>query len=282
MAQAATIHCHSNAAPRLERASGALRLGLKCERGGTRLDVLYQEGASKIRLLGVAPGHPIEAVLLNTAGGVTGGDRFVTDVDLAAGTSAVVTTQACERAYRARDGVAEVANHVALGAAARLDWLPQETIVYDGACFSRQLQADVAVDARLLAVEALVLGRTAHGEVVRHGHLRDAFHIRRGGRLIFADCFALDGVIADTMARSAIGGGAGAFATCLYAAPDAEARVEAAREALAVAQCEWGVSAFNGMLITRLLARDGASLRRHLIMFLDHMRGGAIPRLWSC
>ena len=77
-------------------------------RGGrTRIGRLYQEGAAKIRMPRTSA-DPLEAVLINTAGGLTGGDRLDWAVDVGDGASATVTTQACEKVYRAASDGAEV------------------------------------------------------------------------------------------------------------------------------------------------------------------------------
>ena len=92
---------------RLQRARGHGRLAAKASAAGTRLDVLYQDGCAKIRLPKTFDGA-MEAVLINTAGGLTGGDRIAWDLEARAGTRLTVTTQACERAYKAHASTATV------------------------------------------------------------------------------------------------------------------------------------------------------------------------------
>ena len=104
---------------------------------------------------------------------------MATEVSLAAGCRAVVTTQACEKIYRASSGSAEVRNRIAVGEGGRLDWLPQETILFDGARLARRLEAELAPGAELLLVEATIFGRSARGETVRSGLFADRWRIRR-------------------------------------------------------------------------------------------------------
>ena len=209
------------ASPPLQRAQGAGRLAVKAEGGVTRLARLYQDGCAKIRLPTDHAARGLEAVLINTSGGLTGGDRMIWHVEAEAGARLTLTTQACEKVYRARDGHAEIAVSLDAGAGARLDWLPQETILFDGAALSRTLEADLAADARLLAVEAVVLGRTAMGETVRRGTLRDRWRIRREGKLVFADDLRFEGPIADVAALTPTLAGGKAFASLLLVADDA-------------------------------------------------------------
>lgn len=265
----------------LERARGVVRVGLKTSGGATRLDTLFQEGTAKARLPNVARGSPPEIVLLNTSGGLTGGDTYEAEITLGAGTSATVTTQACEKVYKSAGGDAGVTTRLSLAPGAALAYVPQETIVYERGRIVRRLEVDMAEGSTLLAVEAFVLGRTARGERVTHGLVREDWRIRRGGALVYADALRLDGAVDAALSRSVTGAGAVALATLVLVAVDAEARVESVRDLLADPACEGGASAWNGLLAIRLLARDPAALRRRLVMLLPHVSGRAIPRVWS-
>ena len=191
--------------------------------GRTRLDRLYQSGSAKVRLPRVGTGEPLQAILINTAGGITGGDQLDYEVAVGDGAGAVVTTQAAERIYRRATGTAPIETTITVGAGGRLDWLPQETILFDRSSLTRRLAADVDETGSLLAVEAVVLGRAAMGEAVREASLNDVWRIRRGGRLVFADGIRLDGDARAIMAGRATGNGAAAFATVVLVAPDAAA-----------------------------------------------------------
>jgi len=260
--------------PVLQRAKGAGRIVAHAEEGRTRLARLYQDGCAKVRL---PRAKGLEAVLINTAGGVTGGDRLDWQAEAGPGAALTLTTQACEKVYRARDGAAEVRVALSLGEDARLDWLPQETILFDGGALSRRLEIDIAAGARLLAVEAVVLGRTAMAETVRHGALRDRWRIRREGTLIFADDLRLDGAIEDLAARAPVLAGCRAFASLLLVADDAPRLLAPLRAALGPMG---GASAFDGKLFARLAAPDGFTLRQALLPALEVLREGDLPRVW--
>jgi urease accessory protein len=193
----------------------------------------------------------------------------------------VLTTQAAEKVYRSDGPDAEVAVRLALAPGSRLDWLPQEQILFDGARLRRTLAVDMAGDALLTLVESVVFGRVARGETLEEGAFRDRWRVRRDGQLVFAEDVRLDGAIRDTLARRAIGAGARAFATVLHVAPDAEARREDARAALDGAACECGASAWNGMLVARFLSPDPQRLRADLVRFLERFRGASMPRSWQ-
>lgn len=267
-------------APRLERARGDVRVSFKVERGATAIGQLYQAGSAKVRFPRAGDGR-MEAVLINTAGGLTGGDRIAVRVFAETGAAAVVTTQAAERIYRRNHGVASIETTLAVASGASLDWIPQETILFDRSALSPTLVADVAPSASLLTAEAIVLGRTAMGETVTSLALTDSWRIRRGGDLVFADGLDIVGDAAAIMAGGATGNGAAAMATVVFVAPDAEARIDAARAALATAS-EGGASARNGMLVARLLAPNGQALRADLMRLIETLRGCPMPRVWTC
>jgi urease accessory protein len=264
--------------PVLQRAQGEGRIEVSVEGGRTRLQRLYQDGCGKIRLPVDRAARSLEAVAINTSGGLTGGDRLVWRATAKAGASLTMTTQACEKVYRARDGHAAVAVDLDVGSGARIDWLPQETILFDGAALSRTLEADLAADATLLVVEAVVLGRTAMGETVRRGALRDRWRIRREAKLVFADDLRFEGAIADMAALAPTLAGGKAFASLLLVAEDAGRLLDPLRAAIGSAG---GASAFSGKLLARIVAADGLSLRRALLPAIAALRGGApAPRVW--
>jgi urease accessory protein len=269
--------------PLLQRTTGSGRLRFGAEGGHTRLAGLYQQGAMRLRpVRGHAQGGAREVVAINTAGGLTGGDRLDLAVVLDAGAEAVVTTPACEKVYRSAGGEAAIATTLALGAGARLDWLPQPMLLFDGSATRRSLTVEMATDARLLAAEAVILGRTAMGEAVTRGRLHDGWRVKRGGRLLFADTLVFAGDAAAALATGATLAGRRAFGTLLYVAPDAEARLEAARNLLEAGRSEWGASAWSGMLVVRFAAADGQMLIDDVAAFLAAFRTAPLPRSWLC
>ena len=273
--------CRSEQDGRLQRARGHLSLGFRRRNDTTVLADLRQEGCLKARF--PRPHDGMQAITLNTSGGVAGGDVLRTTIHLERGAAATVTSLAAERFYRARpnDDPAAVSTDIVLDSAAALDWLPQEGILFDASAMDRRLSVDMAPDASFLGVESLVFGRAASGERVRSARIRDTIRVRRGGVLILHDAIRLPHDIDDALARPAIAASARAVATLLLVARDAAARLDGLRAALA--QYEAGASAWNGFLLARVLAPDAAVLRRAVVAGLDCLRGGRIlPRVWMC
>lgn len=268
----------------MQRVQAEARVGFKLAGGRTRLAELYQSGSAKIRLPKVYDA-PVTAVLINTAGGLTGGDRLSFNVDAGPGAHAIVTSQTAERAYRSSGGCARVTGRFALEKGAFVEWLPQETILFDASRLRRNLQADLSGDARLIMLESVVVGRTAMDERVGSVLFTDSWRIRRDGRLVFADNIRLDGDPARCLHGLATAGGGVAVATLVDCAPDAEDRLERARNLLADSACagvQAAASAWNGLLIARFVAKDGRGLRSALITFLTGYRGSDLPRVWHC
>jgi len=270
--------------PALQRVNAEARIRFKQETGTTRLADLFQRGAAKVRFPKVYDAPPT-AVLINTAGGLTGGDRLSFSVTSAARTHAIVTSQTAERAYWSKDGSAEVAGRFDLESGAFVEWLPQETILFDRSSLKRRLSADLKDGARLMMIESVVLGRKAMGETVRSVLFRDSWRIRRNGRLAFADDIRLEGDPMDCLAGRATAGGGLAVATLLDCAEDAEDRLSGARALLeenTPDAVQAAVSAWNGVLVTRFVAADGQVLRKTLTRFLTGYRGAELPRVWHC
>src|SRR5262249_30208902 len=138
-----------------------------------------------------------EAVLIDTAGGIAGGDRLEISVTALPDASITVTSQAAEKVYRALNEPARVTTKLTALEAARLAWLPQETIVFNGGRLHRRTEIELSSGAELLALEWLVLGRTARGEEMTGGRITDSWRVKKDARLIWADSFrATDDVFA--------------------------------------------------------------------------------------
>ncbi len=257
-------------------------MALRRRGAATVLADLRQCGCLRARFPRPAdPAWP-EAVLLNIGGGVAGGDRLDTTIALADGAQAMVAAPAAERFYRAsvRSPPALVRTNLRVGPGASLEWLPQESILFDGSALDRRTEVVLSEEARFLGVEQLVFGRAAMGEVLGRLWLRDVIRVRRAGRLVLHDTLRVDGDAA-VLRRRATAEGASAVGTILLAGPDAEGALDAMRDALGGAEA--GASAWDGVLLARVLAADGATLRAAVAGALRAVRAGRrLPGVWMC
>ncbi len=266
--------------PDYVRDASELRASFNGAAPRTRLGEHYGHGSLQLRMLRAR--DACQAVLINTGGGIAGGDRLAHDFTVGPAAHVAITTQAAEKIYKAEHGPVTIGTRIRVAAGARLDWLPQETILFDRARLDRRLDIDLAADSTLTVLECIVLGRTAYGETVETGSLRDRWRIRRGDRLVLAEDVRLDGAIGEKMRRAAIGNGARAMATLIHVAPGAEARLDAVRGALDSAPGACAASAWNGCLVARFLCDDAATLRAQAARTAMIVTDSPMPRSWDC
>jgi urease accessory protein len=256
------------------RATGRIALHAVAQNGQAVRARVHEDGSLRVRFPSAETA--LEAVIVNTGGGMTGGDRFSVSLTADAGARLIAGTAAAEKIYRSTGPDSEMEVTLDVQAGAHLSWLPQETILFDRARLKRRVEIDLANDASLLMAEAVVFGRTAMGEAMRDGFFSDRWRLRRDGRLIFADSTLIDGAVQQALSQRAITGGGVAIASVLIA-PSDDAQVAAVR-ALNL-RGEGGISAWNGIALARFVARDALALRYDLISVLAVL-GSTVPRLW--
>jgi urease accessory protein len=261
------------------RAIGGIALSILSDVDGSRRQRVREEGALRVRFPNAASRDLLEAVMVNTAGGMTGGDRFDIDIAVGPGAKLAMTTAAAEKIYRSLGPDTEINVRLDVAAGATLAWLPQETILFDQVRLRRAIEVDLAPDANLLLAEGVIFGRSAMGETLAHGHFFDRWRVRRGGSLVFAESLRLENAIAERLAQRAVAAGGVAIASVLKIPGDAAAAAAIAAKHDDFAG-EVGVSAWNGLALARLVAPDGAALRRDLIAVLTAFGNMPLPRLW--
>lgn len=270
----------------LQRGDGAAELVFARRGPETALAHLYQHDPGRVLFPRPEPGDPTGAVLLTTSGGLTGGDRLRVAVTARDGAVASVAAQAAEKIYRSSGDDCHLSVSLDVAPDATVEWVPQETILFDGARLRRRTEAQVAPGGRLIACEMLVFGRVARGESFTRGFVFDSWRIRRGERLIWADALRLDGDVAVRLGRPAAFDNARATATAIYVGDDAGTHLEAARALLEDAEARAGVTLVNGVLLARFLGRDAAAVRRDLVGYLGGLRHAVagwparLPRVW--
>ena len=261
------------------RAMGSIAFAVAADAGKTRRVRVHEEGSLRVRFPNVGVGE-CEAVIVNTAGGVAGGDRSDLDVEVGPQAWLSVSGAAAEKIYRTHGPDAEISIRLDVKRGAALRWLPQETILFDRARMIRRIDVELAEGASVVLAEAIVFGRSAMGEAVNEGKLSDRWRVRRDGKLLFAETLNLEGAIAQQLSEKAVAGGGVAIATLLVIPGDdtVAAKLRALEDRFSG---EVGVSAWNGIAIARFCARDGACLRCDLVMVLNALDLGTLPRLWS-
>jgi len=273
-----TTISRQTARPVQPRARGAVAVSAKPSDRGAVLDRLRQSGSLKC-LFPRRRGTALEGVLVNTAGGITGGDAFQVEAQVGPESALTLTTQAAERAYRAQPGeTGHLRTRISVATGAQLNWLPQETILFQNCALSRQLEIDLAPGASALVVEPLIFGRTAMGETVTEGRFVDRITLRRNARPLYLDAMRFDGDMQAQLDRPYVAAGARAIASLIYVAPDAQSHLTPLRTML---PDRAGASLIgDDLLVLRLLAGDGHDLRQSLLPILNRLTGDTLPRCW--
>ena len=272
----------------LQRADGYGRIVLSGSENGTRIEDVFERSPTRIMFPRTGSRPVEEAVLINTGGGVAGGDRLECSVTALPGASIAVTSQAAEKVYRALHDPAQVATRLKARESARLAWLPQETIVFNGARIQRTTEIELFSGAELLALEWLVLGRAAHGEIVVDGSVLETWRVKKDGRLIWADSLRITDEIFLHLNRKALLSNFNSIATLVYFGPDLETKVEFLREILSALGCDCAVTLVSGIIVARFAAKQSCDLKLALRTFLQHFEPELtpgpfrVPKMWSC
>jgi urease accessory protein len=249
---------------------------------------IFQRAPIRIMFPRATGGAVEEAVLINTAGGIAGGDRLQCDVTALPNACIAVTSQAAEKVYRALNEPARIATRLNVCEAAKLAWLPQETIVFNCGRVSRETDIKLCSGAELLALEWLVLGRAAHGDEMVGGYITDSWRIRKDGRLIWADSFRLADEMFAHLHRKALLSNCRAVATLVYFGPGLDRRLELVREIAPSPECHCAATSVGGLVVVRFAANESSALRgalRSLLQqFSGELRSGPfrMPKMWSC
>jgi urease accessory protein len=205
------------------RAMGRIALSVTAASGQSRRARVHEAGSLRVRFPNPADAAQLEAVIVNTAGGMAGGDHFDIEVEIGAGARLCLTSAAAEKVYRSLGPDTQVGVKLTVGSGTALAWLPQETILFDRSRLRRTIDLDLAKDASVLLAEGIVFGRSAMGETVARGHLFDRWRVRVGGELVFAETTRLDGEIAQRLSEAAVAAGGAAVASVLKLPGDEDA-----------------------------------------------------------
>jgi len=272
----------------LQRAEGSGRVILSGSEKGTRIVDVFQRSPIRIMFPRACGGAIEEAVLVNTAGGIAGGDRLKYGVTALANASIAVTSQAAEKVYRALSVPARITTKLKALEAAKLAWLPQETIVFNSGRLSRETEIELFSGAELLALEWLVLGRAAHGEQMVGGHITDSWRVKKDGRLIWADSFRVTDEIFPHLHRKALLSNYKAVGTLIYFGPCLDIRLEFLRDTAPSLGSHCAVTSVGGLIILRFATEVSSELRHALHSFLQQFNRELgpgpfrVPKMWSC
>ena len=272
----------------LQRAEGSCRIVLGGSEKGTRVMDVYQKSPIRVLFPKTSGAGVKEAVLVNTSGGVAGGDRLEANVTAIEDASIAITTQAAEKVYRAIKQSAHIQTKLKAHNTAKLAWLPQETIVFNRARVFRETQIEITSGAELLALEWLVLGRAAHGEKLSAGTITDRWRVVKDGRLVWADSFRVTDDIFPHLCRKGLLFDYTAVGTLVYFGSEPGARLELVRALGSSLECDRSATLVGGLVVARFAARTSYDLRLELRNVLQQFGNESahvpfqVPKMWSC
>ena len=262
-----------------------LQLGFVKQDGVTRLTERTHSGPLRVQKA-LYPELPsvCHTIIVHPPGGVVGGDQLSISVRLGNGAAALLATPGAAKWYRANGRVSRQSVDLKVAAGAALEWLPQETILYNGAQVEFDSKIELAADATYIGCEILCFGRAASGEKFDHGSVRQHNQIRRNGTLIWHEQGQLDG--SSPLMQSPFGlAGKTVCATLLAAAPAlAPTTISALRNSAGI---ELGVTYMKSILAVRYLG-DSSEAARHSMLHAWKIlrpallgRLAVVPRIWN-
>jgi urease accessory protein len=225
-----------------------------------------------------------EAVLANTSGGIAGGDTSHVDILVAQNAQALVTGQAAEKIYRSIDMPASIRTVIKIEDDSTLEYLPQESILFDGAKLNRAVNISLGARSYLLLSEMFVLGRWAMKEDFTRGIFLDRWSIDVAGQPIWREGLRVEGGLSSL--SSSLGfANARALATIFYVGANAGEVLGLARDAIGPMG---GATIVRDMLVVRMLGNEAGMLKQQLGEIISVIRAAAlgrpaeVPRVWRC
>lgn len=237
---------------------------------------LYPEGA-----------QTCHAIVLHPPSGIAGGDQLDIEVNMGSHSHALLTTPGAGKWYRSAGAEAAQTLRLHVGKNATLEWLPQETIVFDGALARMETEIHLDAEARYIGWEVLCLGRRAASETFSRGHLHLATRITRGDKPIWLERGHLTGN--DPLLASPIGlAGYSVCATLLATGTPDTALLSSCREIIPTeAGARYAITALPDLYVARYLGHASESARDWLAKIWQLLRPALIgreaqmPRIWS-
>ena len=257
--------------------------------GKTRLNELYHSDPLRILFPNIPDKDILQAALVNISGGLVGGDKISVDMQIGRNAKALIASQSAEKVYRSAGADTEMEIKITVKPGSWLEFLPQETILFQGSRLRRQIKVSIEGDGSLVAGEILVFGRRGHGEYFKNGLIHESWEIERDGRLLWADTLHMDKNIGSTINHPACFDGAVGMATLIYNGPNATDNLAVIQNLLADSNRDIlsSVTCINGVMIIRWIGKNSLDLRNEFGAFWSAFRNkiadlpAKLPRLWN-
>lgn len=272
----------------LKLACWEARLALRFARTGTRTVLADRRHSGPLvvqKALYPEGDELCHAVIVHPPGGIAGGDRLAIDASIETGARALITTPGATRWYRSAGPLAEQTVRIKVAAGASLEWLPQETIYFEGCRAANRIAFDVEPGGTLLAWEIACLGRVRSSERFGRGEAYQSLSVESRGRL----CWTERGRLAagERALVSGVGlGGHSVFGTLIAWAQGLDARLVAACRAPEPSVGAGAVTLLPHSFIARYLGSSAESARNYFSALWRVLRPALLsreaiePRIW--
>jgi urease accessory protein len=225
------------------------------------------------------------AVILHSAGGMVGGDRLTYQIKLEPDSQALITTAAAAKIYRSNGAFAQQQISIDVGANAHLEWLPQETIIFDRARYQQQLRVDLAVGATFCGWEMVRLGRSARSETFSEGCWQNALEVWQQGKPLWIDRQQITGDLWHSRQASA---SQPLLGLLVWLGDNVSTTLVAQARTLAPQnESDWGVTALAAGLVCRYRGENRQAAQEWFIAVWDllrqqyRQRSACVPRVWQ-
>ncbi|MES2071849.1 MAG: urease accessory protein UreD [Pseudomonadota bacterium] len=272
----------------------SLRLGFSLDQGTTRLTERLHSGPLRVQKpLYPEGGQTCHAIIIHPPGGVVGGDQLSILARLDPGSHALLTTPGAAKWYRSNGYTSRQEVQLEVGAGAKLEWLPQETIFFDDARVALHQTIHLAPDACYIGGDILCFGRTAFGETYTAGRIMQHSEIRRAGKLIWFEQGSLAGGSASMHSPLALAGKSVCATLIASGNSLSAAQLSALREQSRLLlqdrepDAQAGASQLKSLLVARYLGNSSEIARHWMYSMWQHLRPvmigmqAAAPRIWN-
>jgi urease accessory protein len=263
-----------------------LSLAFTCRKGATSVAAAHRGPLRVQKALHPEGPAVCHSIVLHPPGGIVGGDHLTIHAAAASGAHALITTPGATKLYRSdgRRASQAVRIHVANGAC--IEWLPQETIIYDGALAELSHTVVLAPGATYLGWEILCWGRPAAGERFASGSMRQAVRIDLGAKPLWREMARVNG--GDKLFSAAAGLAGASVSATLLAAGHATANdlLAQCRAVLPAADSRCGVTRMSDLLVARFVGHSGEAAREYFSALWKLLRPAILrrhavpPRIW--
>jgi urease accessory protein len=245
-----------------------------------QVNKFYQSGSAKV-FYPKCYNEFNELVLVNTAGGITGGDLFIYNIDIQK-SKIFVTTQTAERAYKGYENSGQIKVNLSIDSDSSLFWIPQELILFDNCNLNRKIDVNLNIDSNFLLSETTIFGRTAMNENLEKGFFFDNWRIHVKDKLIHAEALSLSGDIKNIL--SGLATAQNNVSICnifLYGKDFLKNELQLIKTIESFDMNYIAYSSWNDKMLIRIISKDAYYLKNIQKKILLCVSNNTIPKVWN-